>query len=868
MNIKRIALGVCFLLLLLSAAGTGSTQSSSRALFWYAIKSKGVLNIQAYDPSAQQSHPVLTILIDENAVITNAPIGQPALSADGRWLAYLVRKGQFEVHVVNLKTAQDHIAIQSLTTTPYNIIADPRPTLEWSADGKYLLIRGYDTFYVYAPDTESLRPVDTDNPIPPGHMLWSDQGNLFLVKMTCTIGIGCVTSATLIDIETLDTLAFYGSGNITTFTAPAMCELQLSPDKRYLVYMASCEAGAPDVEKEVYLYDTLTDTLSAITSFTSGISLDALYTARYDLTWVDADTLFIGAIYRNALGDKVESYRYNATAQTLTSILNGYGQDWTLSPNGNQVAYRVMDNFSSEIANYAIRVTNIQDLSIRTESNGIACNFIWSSDGNFLAFSMHETSSYYNVCDYPVEQLKFMDISTGQVIASMPALSDEIFPLGWVQTSVVDSLTLIDPATGSPVDGFNPLVEGAQLELATLPSPPFSIRANVGFDSVASVVFDLNGVSQIDNAAPYEFANWFAEAGNYNLTVTPYGSANGQGIPGAALTITFTVIGVPTPTPTMTETPTSVATSTPTATFTITPTLTPTPSVTPTATLTSTATLTATSTPIPTSTLLPPFTPLSACWVKHWNGQGQTEWHIDNPNPVPLSSSPEVKVRYNWTAYSQFNAGGSVVQSASGWDNANPNPVNTPYAQSLRLEWYLVVAGQPTEILGSVVVNADASGSCTPITPTPTPPPAGSGTGLRGEYYNKKDFTRLALTRTDATVNFDWGKDAPAPEVQKNAFSVRWTGQVQPRYSETYTFYAVSDDGVRVWVNGQPIINNWNNHSVREDSGTITLVAGQRYDIQIDYYEDGGDAVIKLLWSSPSQAKEVIPQSQLYPPAP
>jgi hypothetical protein len=304
--------------------------------------------------------------------------------------------------------------------------------------------------------------------------------------------------------------------------------------------------------------------------------------------------------------------------------------------------------------------------------------------------------------------------------------------------------------------------------------------------------------------------------------------------------------------------------TTPTPTPTYTPTLTSTPTDTPTATPTDTATRT----PTPTGTPLPLFSPLGACWVRHWNGQAQTEWHIDNPNPVPLSSNPEVKVRYNWTAYSQFNAGGSVVQSASGLDSATPNPVSTPYAQSLRLEWYLVITGQPTEILSSVVVNANASGSCTPFTPTPTPPPAGSGTGLRGEYYNKKDFTRLALTRTDATVNFDWGKGSPDSTMQKNAFSVRWTGQVQPFYSETYTFYTVSDDGVRMWINGQQIINNWNNHSAYEDSGTITLVAGQRYDIQVDYYEDGGDAVINLLWSSPSQPKEVIPQSQLYPPTP
>lgn len=269
-----------------------------------------------------------------------------------------------------------------------------------------------------------------------------------------------------------------------------------------------------------------------------------------------------------------------------------------------------------------------------------------------------------------------------------------------------------------------------------------------------------------------------------------------------------------------------------------------------------------TSTPVPTATpSLPAFNPLSACWVKHWNGQGSTEWRITNPNPVPLSTNPEVKVRYNWTVYSGPDGTGTVRQSASGWDNGNPNPVNTAYAQSMRLEWYLVIDGQPTDILGETVVNADASGQC-------PAPPVGSGTGLQGEYFNKKDFTRLALTRVDPAVDFDWGKAAPAPEVQKNSFSVRWTGWVEPLYSEPYTFYTVSDDGVRLWVNDQPVIDHWNNHSAHEDSGSIALEAGQRYRIRLEYYENGGDAVAHLLWSSVSQTKGVVSQSQLYPPTP
>jgi endoglucanase len=149
-------------------------------------------------------------------------------------------------------------------------------------------------------------------------------------------------------------------------------------------------------------------------------------------------------------------------------------------------------------------------------------------------------------------------------------------------------------------------------------------------------------------------------------------------------------------------------------------------------------------------------------------------------------------------------------------------------------------------------------------TPPPTP---SSGTGLRGDYYNSVTPSgAITFTRTDATVNFDWGSD-PGPGVGSDNFSVRWTGQVQPLYSETYTFYTVSDDGVRLWVNGTQVVNNWTDHPATENSGTVALTAGQRYDIRMEFYERSGGAVARLSWSSPTQPKQIIPASQLYPAA-
>lgn len=142
---------------------------------------------------------------------------------------------------------------------------------------------------------------------------------------------------------------------------------------------------------------------------------------------------------------------------------------------------------------------------------------------------------------------------------------------------------------------------------------------------------------------------------------------------------------------------------------------------------------------------------------------------------------------------------------------------------------------------------------------------ATSGTGLRGEYFDNLDFTGTRAARVDPAVNFNWGSGSPISGIGADTFSARWTGQVMARYSETYTFYTTSDDGVRLWVNGQKLVDNWTNHGPTENSGTIALAAGQKYSIVLEYYENTGGAQIQLAWSSASQVKQIVPQGWLYP---
>lgn len=137
--------------------------------------------------------------------------------------------------------------------------------------------------------------------------------------------------------------------------------------------------------------------------------------------------------------------------------------------------------------------------------------------------------------------------------------------------------------------------------------------------------------------------------------------------------------------------------------------------------------------------------------------------------------------------------------------------------------------------------------------------------GLQGTYFDNLDFTGTSFSRVDPQINFSWGTSSPDSRIGPETFSVRWTGFVQPLYSQTYTFYTQSDDGVRLWVNNQLVVDNWTDHSLTENSGAITLQAGQKYPLKMEFYDNGVDAIAQLFWSSSSQSKQVIPSSQLYP---
>lgn len=143
---------------------------------------------------------------------------------------------------------------------------------------------------------------------------------------------------------------------------------------------------------------------------------------------------------------------------------------------------------------------------------------------------------------------------------------------------------------------------------------------------------------------------------------------------------------------------------------------------------------------------------------------------------------------------------------------------------------------------------------------------AKAGGGLRADYYEDTDFRTFILTRTDPQINFNWGDPGgPDPAVGDDNFSARWTGEVEAGYTETYTFYPKTDDGVRLWVNGKQLVDSWETVPIYpiEHSGTIDLVAGNTYSIVMEYFESTANAIAELRWESPSTPKQLIPQAAL-----
>jgi beta-glucosidase len=150
--------------------------------------------------------------------------------------------------------------------------------------------------------------------------------------------------------------------------------------------------------------------------------------------------------------------------------------------------------------------------------------------------------------------------------------------------------------------------------------------------------------------------------------------------------------------------------------------------------------------------------------------------------------------------------------------------------------------------------QADFSGAT--IVPTSAlTTPDGAQHGLSGTYFSADDLSGTpVVTRNDSAIDFNWPDPTLPTGVGPLDFSVRWTGNLTAPETGSYAFTTTVDDGCRLWIGNNLIVDHWTTGSPTPVTGFVDLVAGRTYPVKLEYFQDTGTACIHLAWTTPSNA--------------
>ncbi|MDB5240734.1 MAG: hypothetical protein JWP57_1359 [Spirosoma sp.] len=156
--------------------------------------------------------------------------------------------------------------------------------------------------------------------------------------------------------------------------------------------------------------------------------------------------------------------------------------------------------------------------------------------------------------------------------------------------------------------------------------------------------------------------------------------------------------------------------------------------------------------------------------------------------------------------------------------------------------------------------------------PSLTPPSRLVGDGLQGTYFDGFAFNQFTSNRIDSSINFFYdGRKPPVWGVHPQLFSIRWSGQLLAPVSGYYTFSSIADDGIRIWIGGLKVMEEWREKGHKLFSRRVYLQAGRFYAIRLDYvnYQDGG--YVDLDWEMPQKldfaTNGFIPERTVIPTA-
>jgi hypothetical protein len=135
--------------------------------------------------------------------------------------------------------------------------------------------------------------------------------------------------------------------------------------------------------------------------------------------------------------------------------------------------------------------------------------------------------------------------------------------------------------------------------------------------------------------------------------------------------------------------------------------------------------------------------------------------------------------------------------------------------------------------------------------------------GLHAFYFNSPDLSGKAVHRIDPLIDNPWRGRPPSPDFNEGRFSVRWEGEVAGPLTGKVTFQPFVDDGVRLWIDGQLLVDQWRAGSSQVKS-EYPMEKGKLYPIRMEYYQGGGGLQARLAWSGPGLSHQPIPQAKFF----
>lgn len=127
------------------------------------------------------------------------------------------------------------------------------------------------------------------------------------------------------------------------------------------------------------------------------------------------------------------------------------------------------------------------------------------------------------------------------------------------------------------------------------------------------------------------------------------------------------------------------------------------------------------------------------------------------------------------------------------------------------------------------------------------------GGGLKADYYNGANFEQKVYSRIDEEINFYHLRESPAPGVNREYYSIRWTGSLYAPVSGTYKVNVVVDDGIHMWVDGVKVLDQWKLQRASSYTVQLKLKAGEFYNLKIEYFNGPTLGVLQLRWEMPEQ---------------